>query len=758
MTEIQTLLISVLLIVSAAFIAVPLVCGIIEAVIRAAKGVEKKKAGQFARSLLALTGMVVGSVLCMRLAVEVFLHVNGGGALSSFNWWEGLMNSIVRTLETFSLDEDYDVRLAMTREMMIALAGEGSALVNLFTGFAAFMNVLAPVAGGAIIFDILSSIFPLLRLFGSYLFFWNPKYYFSELNDRALSLAKSICETEKTLLTRPVIIFTNVYADKESETVSELIYKAKLLGAICLPDDLNNILKNPAGQRKFILINENEAENLQMLTGLASEKCYKCLKKAEVYLFSQDDVYILIEEQVNNFLKGKLPEEKLPTIVPVQRYRNLATNLFDDMPLYEPVIGKERDENGAVELNVTVIGAGRIGTEMLLCAYWCGQMLNCRLHFNIVSDVTKEQFEGALNHINPELLRSMSPEDGILRINEKGEYSSPYCSLRYVQANVMSGNIRDILMAEDGEGRTLLDTDYYIVCLGSDDLNVSIANSLRMAVGSYHLSEKEERKTVVSYVVFDPELCRVLNVNSLYDYSEEKGADVCMYAFGSLDEMYSTRNVFIKELELKDKSTIGLTRASYIKKRRETHKSRAEDNYSYWSHIARNRHIIYKIFSAGLYKLSVFDVAEGASDPAYKADRDAALAKYKELIYGEGHDIKLMHRLAWLEHRRWCAFLRTRGFSSTEEYVNYYDKYSSHKNMDLKLHPCLVESSDKGIKATFDKIGNVKEMLLFTETGAEDMDMLDKVSVNVRKKKAKQKDFKVYDYPVEDFREMKRKA
>ena len=77
--------------------------------------------------------------------------------------------------------------------------------------------------------------------------------------------------------------------------------------------------------------------------------------------------------------------------------------------------------------------------------------------------------------------------------------------------------------------------------------------------------------------------------------------------------------------------------------------------------------------------------------------------------------------------------------------------------MPLKLHPCLVESDKNGIKATFDEIGNVREQHLFDGTYEGVCDKLDMVSINVRKFKKNQKDFKIYDYPVEDFRELKRK-
>jgi hypothetical protein len=50
------------------------------------------------------------------------------------------------------------------------------------------------------------------------------------------------------------------------------------------------------------------------------------------------------------------------------------------------------------------------------------------------------------------------------------------------------------------------------------------------------------------------------------------------------------------------------------------------------------------------------------------------------------------HMLAWVEHRRWNAFTRTMGYQSTDALEKNLASYASHKNMPLKLHPCLVEA------------------------------------------------------------------
>jgi len=78
--------------------------------------------------------------------------------------------------------------------------------------------------------------------------------------------------------------------------------------------------------------------------------------------------------------------------------------------------------------------------------------------------------------------------------------------------------------------------------------------------------------------------------------------------------------------------------------------------------------------------------------------------------------------------------------------------------MPLKLHPCLVETDTDYMRAEFDEDGIIKKELLFeTDTADESVDLLDTVSLNVRGFKPGQRDFKYYDYPIGDFKELLKK-
>jgi hypothetical protein len=88
---------------------------------------------------------------------------------------------------------------------------------------------------------------------------------------------------------------------------------------------------------------------------------------------------------------------------------------------------------------------------------------------------------------------------------------------------------------------------------------------------------------------------------------------------------------------------------------------------------------------------------------------------------------------AWVEHRRWNAYIRTRGFCSAPK--------TEHKEVFQKLHPCLVEAASPSLEAAY--------------AAPEVTDFLDAVSLQHDKMKpagkARSLDYKEYDYPKSDF-------
>ncbi len=258
-----------------------------------------------ADTLLIVSVFVLLATWAMRFAVGYYRIMkpaeNDEVKLSCF---EEVFNSIVHALQTFSMDEDYTEYLTDGRAMIAAI-GASENRVTLFGAFTAILNTAAPILGGAVVLNILLSFLPRAKLCCHRFFIFERQYFFSELNERALALAKSLCDKTQyqkgmEKYHRPLIVFTDAYTDKDQEESAELLEEARALGAICLKEDLVNIIKRPIFnfKREYILIDVNELNNVRTLAELSGEKHWKKLKRSVVRIFYQDDSFSVTERQI----------------------------------------------------------------------------------------------------------------------------------------------------------------------------------------------------------------------------------------------------------------------------------------------------------------------------------------------------------------------------------------------------------------------------------------------------------------------------
>lgn len=786
------------------------------------------------RGVLKISLFLLAAVWCLRYAVGCYLieYPPKNEEAVLLTRWEEIANSFVHALQTFSMDEDYTTYISTGREMITALYGADSLWINIYSVYASVLNAVAPVFGGAIVFEMLASIFPAFRLRMAYKMIWREKYYFSALNDASLALARSVCATRSIWRSKPVLIFTDAYTNQDNDKSVERLTEAKRLGCICVRDDLAHVPKNWLGRRKFFLIHEEESANLHALADLAKPNNAWFLKKAEICLFVESDAYVQMEQRIkdkmlkkpaiarklkirmpfamemarwgklfealkerrdnwvkkqkarwNKLFKGKeMPQEQpqnppkpeeplcwrklskkekkevksilqskyLPVLIPVQRDRNIVSNLLAEVPLYEPLVKKYPNIKDQKELTVAILGSGHIGTEMFLSTYWFGQILDCHLKIQVLSEETEQDFWNKIDYINPEIYRSTQEGDSLLRINERGDMAQPYATVEYTQCNLKASEFVNCL---DAGLQSILGADYFMVALGKDEDNISVANTLCRAIGKNRLEQNLSGEKIIAYVVYDSELAKLLNEKQYYGVLETL-PDVYMKAVGSLEEVYSVQNVFMSEYNAFAKAS----HKHYLLQqgrstRAENHRKRREDDYKFWANMARAMHKKYKFYSMGLIKTSLFDYAK---DPEgrQKALEDAR-KQYQLLVTGkvamtdaekEEHR-KLLHRVAWLEHRRWNAFTRVKGFRQTTAYDQYAEAREDYKHMELKLHPCLLECDQEGIRAKLRDNGKIVGALKATPEQRKKFDLLDQLSYHLFEKGYNSYDFKIYDYP-----------
>lgn len=755
------------LVLSVLVILVPLLCQFARFARRMITGRRARRRAPRSRFLVWSAALVL-SVWCLRFAVGYYsiCAVEGGTGLY---WWEELMNSLIHALQTFSLDEDYTLYIKDGKAMMEALAGAGAFWPGAYGLYASVLNVVAPIAGGAFLFEVLAGIFPRVGLLLARLRIWKPKYYFSELNDASLALAKNILNERPVGLRArfcgPIVVFTDAYVDNSEERSAERLAEAKQIGAICLRDDLSHICLNKWGEKRLMLMDAGESENLQAYLNVVDVMGKKRARGTEIDLFTNSDAYVLLEKSVRKKMleEWKLKEKDLPIFFSVHSYRNLILNVLTEIPLYEPLIGKRRNADGTVDLTVTIVGMGGIGLEMFRTVYWLGQMLDCNMTVNVLSQETEASFWDKIDSISPEIRHTLQENDPILRYNDGEDGVSPvYCRVRYWQCDVETSGF----VERFGREGVLLQTDYFFISLGSDEKNLTAAERLKMYIGRDHAERgSADHGTVIAYIIYDPILSDALNRERRVRCVDGDRADLYLYAAGNLRDLYSVNNVFMSQADRNAALNIHeeycAARGNDKKFLREFEEKYRKDPYIYWANIARAKHLAYKAFSIGQVKRSVFE------DPQM-ADRECRREYYKEVFVQccrflgrkgepaaapeeEEEHKALLHRLAWLEHRRWNAFLRACGFRCPREYEHYKPVSHSYKFIDLKLHPCIVECSTHGILAEFDEGYKVNRGTCLQRKDSSRYDHLDRLSYDLKEKGWNDYDFKQYDYWEEDF-------
>lgn len=765
---------------------------------------------------LGFSGILLLAIWCLRFAVGYYAIVTSTDDGQHLAPLEEFFNSLFGALRTFSMEEEYD-KYILDLEALLSAAVHGDGWKAVLVTYATLLNLIAPVLGGAIILEILASVYPKIRLKLWHFVFWRKKYYFSELNPASLALAKSIYGEKRS--EKPILIFTDTYIDDEKEKDYELLLEAKQYGAICVRDDLLHVSKPKFGKREYYLMDANEFGNLKTLMGLIEDQNVRYLKNAYIYLFIQSDAYVQVEQQIDKELENSVTRKLLkdgekPIIVPVRSYRNLVHNLLVDVPLYEPLVHKQ----DPTKLNVTIFGNGIVGTEAFLSIYWFGQMMvsqkkgetksmsQCEVTIRVVAKDPEETFWSKIDYINPEFKRTIevlgtasdSRDESILAYDSKGGRNRPYCRVQYVQADVKNGGFWD---GKIKKMRKLLNSDYFIVALGDDADNISVAEKLRRSIGKMHLEARLKAQqtkkpaedaagksaenptekpvinpAVIAYAVFDSELSKTLNEQRYYQCGGTEKPDIFMYAFGSLEQVYSCDNVYMSKSKLWAEETGN----AYLKK--QYNQSHLEDNqerrnseannYNYWANLARAMHIKYKVFSLGWIEKSLFDYLTEAGFDDHRDYVKKQCAEYKriavmcklgiseansedkdkqDLEHKKGDLEYKKERLAWLEHRRWSAFTRTMGYQYTDA-KNILSQTGAHKSMPLKLHSCLVETRLPAL----DGKDTYMDPKLFPDSGkaapasadkdAKPRDRLDEVS-----KERGKSDFKRNDYYQGEF-------
>ena len=612
----------------------------------------------------------------------------------------GILDAALDTMLSFSGEGPTD--FIIEGEEIIRSKSDSSLLAWIFVIHTVMLCFLAPIAGGALLFEILANLFPSLVAWIKTLSPNKEKYYFSELNEKSLTLAQSISDKFADSKSKPVMIVMS-YDDDDKNDDNSLILSAQKIGLLCVKSDLLHFRISKSGKKKLILINEDEGNNVQMLATLCEKLDLQQLKDSEFYVFTSEPAYDYAIGKIRDKIKHRIEcaagtkqdaKSELPIVLNVNCYNNLIKNLLDTIPLFEPVAEeyKKLKRLESIDINLTIIGLGKIGMQMLTASYWCGQILDTRLNITAISRESEAEFLRKIDYVNPEIMQSSEENNEILsifnktdKVNDEPVIAPPYAKIKYLCRNIKSDEFLRYLRND----KDIEKPNYYFISTGSDIENIEMANRLCELLSNRYCMKKSPPKTVITYVVYDSELASVLN--SKIEGSAKTGSPdsyIYMRAVGSLEEVYSYENVFMERfIKSADNVNSNYSKAKAVDS--DKLQQLFTNDYGFSSSMARVIHRKYKVFSAKMWEASLFDAK---SENEYAELCEKSLQSYKAAIQGTPRTDVLACDLAWLEHRRWVAFIRTQGFRGHDNPEVFFNHFKSQKSIPLKRHLCLVEA------------------------------------------------------------------
>ena len=693
-----------------------------------------RKSGRLSRSLLVLTAFSVFAILFMELDTVWQTRI-----LEKTGFWKRIWQFISmpdgilpKTMQAFSLDAQYD---------SIIKSGP-----RLLMWYKAVLYTLAPIIGGAVIYDVLAGVSPYLRLFFKQL---KCLYVFSELNEKSLALAQSIAgnyEKRKA----PVLIFADC-----PQLDTELAQRSRELGAICLPDSLDNCsMLHMAKQCVFFLMNCDEnreisdVSNLRLLRELlnAEKPLWPAEKGCQIFCFSnQESSAENIRAIRSDFCASRKETgaEKVALHV-VREYVQCACALMAKHPLF---VGLDGKESGA-PLRVLIVGNNGLSRELYKTVFWCGQILDHPLQLTAAYMPTEadseREMERWLIRNCPELCESCTPGDPCLRLSFDGSCADPYASLCFIEED-QNQLFSPAFLTEkrkntygSTEEFALSDCDYFILATGNDNDNIKLADALWRELVYLKWSGDVSGEKTIAAVVENSALFEIQRLHSEELLKEE--SSVTMIAFGSTAERFHWENVFVKDTfpaENRPERTVAEALHGL-----EDIPASLEKIYDEWSTLARRAHLPYRMFTALCHREAAKQ--KWNTLPAPVREKFA----YCEAVETDG---VLCEQLAWMEHRRWNAFVRTEGFRrppNLEERLREMEEgrctadrkeleLCAYKNVLFRLHPNLVECFRGREEKAHDLLDAASAMRQYANL--------------VIKGKETTVDLKKYDYPSEKY-------
>lgn len=566
---------------------------------------------------ILFAGVVVSAVL---LFAPIYLYSFRAGSCGVL---EAILIAIHNVIRLFVVDGEFEFVLTN----LYPISGW---LLRCYTVLFSILFVLAPL----LTFNFVLSFFKTFSAYKKYLtHFYCDVFIFSELNDRSLTLAKSLYESQPK---KRFFIFTDVF-ENHTEQSFERMERARAIGAVCFPNDIVNFRFSfylKSSHLHFFAIGEDQSEN--NVQALKIIEHFNDRENTNLYVFSTlAETEILMSNSINRLIKvEKLPkgedgkeEEKiiLPKIK-VRRINEVRSLINQTLYTkgYETIFDKAyADANGLKKIHAVVLGMGQHGTEMTKSLAWFCQMDGYRIEIN--SFDLDANAEDRFKALCPELMDEKF--NGHFEVADDAKYKISV----HAGVDVNTKRFDDILLS-------LPRTTYVFVALGNDEANIAAAIKLRTLLTGRGYTPAP----VIQAVVYDSDKKAALS--GCANYSQMK-YDIDF--IGDLRTSYSEEVILASEIE-----QAGLSR--HLKWGAE---------YTFWMYDFN-------------YKSSV------ASAIHRQMKKQCGIAGIEKAL--DQRTQQELWAIRVLEHSRWNAYMRSEGFV----YSGSLEK-SSRNNL-AKRHNCLV--------------------------------------------------------------------
>lgn len=469
-----------------------------------AKGKSKyKSGGVLDPSKILFIGVIISSIsLFIPIYYETF-QASGCGIL------ETILISIHNMIRLFIVDGEFEF-------ITSSLAGVPTIVYKGYTVMFSILFVLAPV----LTFGFVLSFFKNVSAYKRYITHYNSDVYiFSELNEKSLTLAKSLRNNASK---KRLVVFTDVF-EKEEEQSYELIEKAKELGAICFKKDIITIdfsFHSPKSALSFFAIGENQSENISQALKIIDKLKYR--DNTNLYVFStQVEAEILLANAFEN-RKDDTEDKKISIKVRrVNEVRSLINrNLYENG--FEKIFSSAyQGEDGVKRINAVIIGMGQHGSEMTKALSWFCQMDGYEVEINSF-DKDKNEKDKFLS-LCPELMSFSGKTD----IPGEAKYTISIHSEIDVDTNTFDSIVE-----------ALPRTTYVFVALGNDEKNISTAVKVRA------IFERMKYTPVIQAVVYNSE-----KKDALADIKNFKGLPYNIDFIGDMKSSYSEEAILDSDVE-----------------------------------------------------------------------------------------------------------------------------------------------------------------------------------------------------------------